>query len=108
MKPNEFISTLSKSDEYIETIYMNGGCYQFYKILKKIYPQAKPMIDESKGHIVTMIDDVMYDITGSVVGTYYNLTESDVNMCERWSFANNYWLKRDCPNCDEPVLAPPK
>ncbi|MFU8688421.1 hypothetical protein ACNA6I_01185 [Rossellomorea sp. FS2] len=106
MKPNEFISILRKSDDYIKTIYMNGGCYQFYKILKTLYPQATPLIDTDKGHIVTVIDNVQYDITGIVDGSFFPLTKEDISMCESWSFSNSYWLAKNCPMCDEPVHAP--
>ncbi|WP_442636489.1 hypothetical protein [Rossellomorea marisflavi] len=106
MKPIDFIKALRESDDYIATIYMNGSCYKFFELLKKIYPQSVPLIDEDKGHIVTEIDGVKYDVTGEVDGEFFTLTKDDLIMCQRWNFANSYWLKRDCPNCDEPVFAP--
>ena len=41
-----FISSLSNSDPYIETIYKNGGCYQFHLILKRLWPNAIAVTNE--------------------------------------------------------------
>lgn len=61
MKPITFINLLRKSDFYIEYIYSEGGCYQFYKILKKLFPTSEPFINNQENHIITKIDDVYYD-----------------------------------------------
>lgn len=101
IKPNDFIQTIRETDVYIEKIYLNGGCYSFYKVLKVIFPTAIPLINHSKDHIITMIDDKGYDITGQVEGSYSMLTKEEILMCEKWSFSRNYWLHRECPNCEE-------
>ncbi|MDC3414288.1 hypothetical protein [Terrihalobacillus insolitus] len=103
IKPIDFISVLKKSDVYIEQIYLNGGCYQFYKILRTMFPSAKPYINANKNHVVTMIDGYFYDITGKVFGNYLPLTKDDEKMCKKWSFSKNYWLYKECPNCEEPI-----
>ena len=104
MKPVDFITTLRDSDLYIRNIYLSGGCYQFYKVLKTIFHDSMPYINTAKDHIVTKIDGEFYDITGVVQGEYFPLTKEDVLMCEKWSFSKNYWLYRECPNCEEPVF----
>ena len=101
-----FITALRESDPYIQNIYLSGGCYQLYKILKTLYADAVPYLNADKDHIVTRIDGQFYDITGIVTGAFTPLSADDVAMCEKWSFARNYWLYRDCPQCEEPVFAP--
>ena len=44
--------------------YTNGGCYDFYRLLKAIYPQAEAWSDCN--HVITKIDTNYYDITGKV------------------------------------------
>ena len=101
IKPNDFIKTIRETDAYIQKIYLNGGCYSFHKVLKSIYPNAMPRINQSKDHVVTVIDDKFYDITGQVEGEYTPLTKEELLMCDKWSFSRNYWLYRECPNCEE-------
>lgn len=101
MKPESLIKALRETDDYIEKIYLNGGCYQFYRFLKAVYPEAEPYIKWDKNHVVTKIGKNFYDITGRVDGIYYPLTGEDVEMCEKWTFAGRNWLYRECPNCGE-------
>ncbi|GKW53638.1 hypothetical protein GBO14_04635 [Pseudoalteromonas shioyasakiensis] len=73
--------------------------------LKSIYPNATPLIDEDKGHIVTLIDGTMYDITGKVNGQFQPLSNEDIKLAETWSFAENKYISLgECPNCEEPLL----
>lgn len=104
LKPEVLIKALRETDGYIEKIYLNGGCYQFYKFLKTVYPTAKPYISLDKQHVVTMIESVYYDITGKVSGMFYPLSKEDEAMCEKWSFAKRHWLYMECPNCGEFVI----
>lgn len=101
MNPEVLIKALRDTDGYIEKIYLNGGCYQFYKFLKVVYPEAKPYMSLDKLHVVTRIKNDFYDITGRVNGTYLPLTEEDIKDCEKWSFSKRNWLYRECPNCGE-------
>lgn len=103
MSPKEFIAALSGTDPYIETIYMNGGCYQFSKLLKSVFSDGETFINSAKDHVVTKIDSAFYDIKGVTGGDYYPLTKDDELMCEGWSFSKQYWLYRSCSNCGEPV-----
>lgn len=103
IEPINFINTLRDSDSYIKTIYLYGGCYQFFKVLKTVFPNAVPYINQEKNHVVTMIDGNYYDITGITNGKYQPLTKDDISRCEKWSFSRNYWLNKECPNCDEPI-----
>ena len=105
MKPIDFIEMLRNSDPYISTIYTNGSCYKFHLILKKMYPESVPMIDEIKDHIVTEIDGVYYDINGVNNGEYYSLTDYDFDLVEKWSFSKQRMLQiGECPVCEEPIV----
>lgn len=105
MNPDTIITAIRESDLYINNIYLRGGCYQFHKIIKAIFSDAEPYINETKDHVVSKIGNKLYDITGCVTGEYSPLLDQDIAMCEKWSFSKNYWLYRECPNCEEPVFA---
>ncbi|WP_104373495.1 hypothetical protein [Desulfocucumis palustris] len=105
MEPEYLIKALRDTDSYIEMIYLNGGCYRFYKFLKSIFPKAEPYINPRKDHVVTKIGDNFYDIRGKADGMFLPLLEQDIKMCEEWSFARNNWLYRECPLCNEPIIA---
>ena len=104
-KPDTFIQAVRESDLYIKNIYLSGGCYQFFKILKTVFVESEPYINETKDHVVTKIRNEFYDITGVVKGKFSPLEDEEIDMCEKWSFSKNYWLYRECPNCEEPVFA---
>lgn len=103
IKPIDFIKSLRESDPYIELIYMNGGCYQFYKVLKTMYPDARPVITVDVDHVATVIDGVIYDITGHAKGLYQIPTEEEIKMCKKWSFSRNYFLTKVCRHCAEDI-----
>ena len=105
MEPEKLINALRETDDYIKLIYLKGGCYQFYKFLKTVYPEAEPYITFDKQHIVTKISNCFYDIRGRTEGIYYPLTEKDIEMCEGWSFYSKNWFYRECPNCGEYIYA---
>ncbi len=103
LEPEVLIKALRETDSYIEKIYLNGGCYQFFKFIKTVYPMAEPYITQDKQHIVTKIGSTYYDITGKVIGKFQPLSKEDVAMCKKWSFSRRHWLYRECPNCGEYV-----
>ncbi len=47
-----------------EIVYTKGSCYQFYLILREVFPQAEAFYDED--HLITKIENKYYDITGEV------------------------------------------
>lgn len=107
MKITEFIDELRSTDQYIRHIYLNGGCYKFHVLLKKMYPSAVAYISDHKNHIVTKYRGKFYDIMGEVdnVDGYTELTESERRICENWSFHKYNLLKlTECPSCDEPLV----
>lgn len=109
---NEFLKALKESDFYIESIYTHGGCYQLYKIIKTIFPEAKPYIKDANGfcHVATLIGDSLYDINGFIGYledynmTFFPMTEGQKVKAEDWSFAgNNDLYFGECPVCEEPI-----
>lgn len=99
-----FINTLRNSDRYIESIYMQGGCYQFHLVLKTIFPKATPYFNKRKNHVVTKINGIYYDIKGIYTGEVLPIIESDIKEIESWSFSRTMSLSLgECPVCEEPI-----
>lgn len=57
----EFITTIRASFGGSIAIYTCGNCYQFYEILKVVFPDAEAF---DVGHVITKIDGNFYDIRG--------------------------------------------
>lgn len=74
----DFITTIRESFDESTKVYIHGGCYHFYKILKCVFPSAVAYYDMD--HIITKIGDKYYDINGE----YTNL--------------KNYLPLADCSN----------
>ena len=125
----DFIDSLRETDNYIKDIYLNGGCYQFSKLLCKMYRSAKTLIyispcisdknniDIDKlerlkqpkdiAHAVTLFDGKMYDINGEFESdrNYHVPTKKELEEVEKWSFSRNYLIKLgECPNCETPFF----
>lgn len=45
-------------------LYTQGQCYNFYKILKAVYPNAEAWYAQVEGHVYTKIGSLWYDIRG--------------------------------------------
>lgn len=108
LDPLMFLQVLRNSSIFIEHIYMNGGCYQLYKILKSVFPNAKPYISGYPGcaHIATMIDGRLYDIGGEykTFDGFEPLSPEIEEEAEEWRFeAMNDLYYGECENCGEPV-----
>ena len=77
----KFISSIRDSFEGAEIVYTKGSCYQFYKILKGIFPAAEAYYDMN--HVITKIGDCFYDITGKVdVGGHFPMVTSETDYNE--------------------------
>ena len=106
LKPITFIDTLRNSDEYIKYIYTEGGCYQFYLLLKLLYPKAIPYISIDRQHVITRIDNKFYDIRGEFRKylNYKPMTDADIEMAKDWNFRKQNLLKlTECEYCGEPI-----
>lgn len=109
---------MNESDFYIKKIYTHGGCYQFFKILKTVFPDAEPYLcggfngaleKEWFDHVVIKIDGLYYDILGEFKkeNSRYEfirpLKNSDLKTVENWRFTNVHFIP-DCEECDFPIL----
>lgn len=87
----KLIDAICNSFDDAVKVYTNGGCFQFYLILRSVFPDAKPYYDSN--HIITRIGDRYYDITGRIlnVDNFYPLTiERRILVgAFRWRFKEN-------------------
>lgn len=111
ISPNDFLRLLRESDEFIEVIYLNGGCYKLSNILKEIYEGSVQYVVSYEGinydHVITKIEDKYYDIKGEVDLTKYAAIleiQSDMIPCiAKWSFSKKNLLYKLCPHCLEEI-----
>ena len=104
MTPLEFITLLRGSDQYIQSIFSEGGCYQFHLILSRLYG-GTPKINAKKNHVVTCIDGINYDINGVNEEPVADLTQPDLELASNWSFSRTKMLSLgECKVCEEPFL----
>ena len=59
-----FISVIKNSFYGSEIVYTHGSCYQFFLILKQVFPSAKAYYNNN--HVITKIGTKYYDINGTV------------------------------------------
>ena len=106
LNASAIINAIRGTDRYIEVIYTEGGCYAFHKFLKVLFPDCEVLINADKNHVVTLINGLLYDITGFAEDQEYNaLTPEDLVMVEDWSFCKSSFLSiGECSACEEPVL----
>lgn len=104
IKPADFIENLRKTDPYIKTIFMNGGCYKFAVFLKTIWSDSQFVINTDKDHVGLLIEGVVYDINGVADWSFTHMTKDDLEMAEKWSFAKKMMLQiGECSFCEEPI-----
>lgn len=109
-----FLQALRESDFFIPYIYKFGACYQLYRILKVLYPEAEAYVkefDSPYAHVITKVDGQYYDIDGLVdievvkKNHYRKMTpEEEKYANEKWSFyKNNDLYYGECIACGEPI-----
>ena len=71
-KAEQFCKVVRESFKETYIVYNYGACYNFYLILKEVFPKAEAYFyDANKGHIVTKIDNDYYDIEGITLDDEY-------------------------------------
>ena len=67
----EFVIDLTNEDEVFagtnfnaKMYFMNGGCYELYKIVKYYYPTAECLISKENNHCAILYENKIYDATG--------------------------------------------
>lgn len=64
--PHAFIALLRASDPvFMKNLYLNGGCYHLFKILKAVFPDAECWWSPREQHVYTKIGKRFYDIRGA-------------------------------------------
>jgi hypothetical protein len=64
--PLHLIEAIRNSFPDARKVYTEGGCFELFKILRTVFPDAEPYYDEIEGHVITLINGKFYDITGQV------------------------------------------
>ncbi len=80
-----FCRAIRQSFPGADIVYTRGGCWEFYKILRAVWPDAKPYYCD--GHIFTRIGEDYYDIFGRRTAGEQGLTamgEAQVRGAHRW------------------------
>lgn len=80
------------------SVYKFGNCYQFYEILKSIFPETQPIYDGN--HVWAKIDECFYDIMDE---NYKTPISKDIDVeslsknkwsDERRNQYNEQWISR--------------
>lgn len=96
----EFIEIIRESDDYISSIYMNGGCYQFHLILSKYLGRdCYPLINKERNHVVTNFKGTSYDVMGLASGSYSRMNVDDLSLAKTWRFSKTKALTTECESC---------
>ena len=100
MGPNKverLINAIRSSQPHAHYMYRYGCCYNFFLILRSVFPQAQPYYSLKIGHVYTLIDGRFYDIEGKCLNPPKDLTFLYHNIEDkphRWSARFNWKLKR--------------
>ena len=63
--PLRIIAAISIGIKNSRKRFTDGGCFQLYRVLKELYPEAEAWYDYVDGHVYTRIGDTLYDIGGA-------------------------------------------
>lgn len=88
----DFIKVIRESFHDSVIVYRFGACYQFYKILKHIFPEARAYFDdEDKDHILTKIGGRFYEVKGEYLNPKKTtlLSKKDHERWEAMSFGQD-------------------
>ena len=87
----DFIRSIRESFGASIAVYRFGNCYQFYEILKQVYPEAEAFYDGN--HVWTKIAGRYYDIMGEKV---FNIEPTFVQMDDNMIIALqvNKWTEK--------------
>ena len=88
-----FIKAIRESFPDAPIIYVYGGCYGFYKILKQVFPSAIPYMTDDECHVVTKIGKHFYDIKGEYIGLDGELKDEVLKLTKQQL---EYWKNIAC------------
>lgn len=86
------ITAIRESHPDMEYLYTQGQCYNFYKILKSVFPEAECWYAQIEGHVYSKIGDSWYDIRGR-----YEIVTEDCQPMDEIGLADlpENWGPRD-------------
>tara|TARA_R110000851_G_scaffold96879_1_gene210100 strand:- start:69 stop:392 length:324 start_codon:yes stop_codon:yes gene_type:complete len=67
---NKFLKELRDSADIQSKIFTKGSCFRLYKVLKVVFPDAKPYWSDIDNHCITKIEGEFYDIGGIIKKSY--------------------------------------
>ncbi|MEJ1353100.1 MAG: hypothetical protein RPU39_00225 [Candidatus Sedimenticola sp. (ex Thyasira tokunagai)] len=85
----QLISAIRNSFDGSVAVYTQGGCFQFYLILRAAWSDAQPWYDGVEGHVLTKLGKRFYDITGEIrQPNVYPLAREPriARSAHRWSY----------------------
>lgn len=62
IKINRILSDYFEDD--VISMFLDGYCLEYFEILKRLYPEAKMVLQKDKDHCATLIDGNIYDVSG--------------------------------------------
>lgn len=88
MTPIQIISAIRLGIINSGNRFQSGGCFQLYRILKSLFPEAVALYDGN--HVYTQIGNVAYDINGDhEIKPHWNRLEDDPMIfakAHEWDF----------------------
>lgn len=95
-KVERLINAIRRSNPDSEYVYTRGLCFEFFLILRSMFPEANAYYSQEEGHVWTEIDGKFYDIYGMHFELPKDIEKIDWTMTDkpsRWSgrFEFNCW-----------------
>lgn len=84
-EPEKFLARLREAHPEIEGIFLEGGCFELFRIMRTLWPQARPWHDIVAGHVYVEVDGDLYDIRGKVAVSNPMHPVSRGAKAHRWS-----------------------
>lgn len=86
-----FLAALRGAHPDTVALFTEGACYELWKIMRVIWPEAVPMYSQQEGHVYIEIDGRLYDIRGLHLRAPADLRPLDHNNVDR----PHRWARRD-------------
>lgn len=102
--PLALIEAVNNADPLMAEVFTKGGCFQLFVILQSVFAGARAFIDDDKGHVVTWIEGVYYDINGAYPGedALREMSRAEQDTASRWRFSKNMAVGfKKCIHCLE-------